>query len=98
MDLVPRPPGWHCSNPNIAPVGEGEVALGWFIGHSAFGHLCVFTRGNEDFGPNSLIYFYPESEVLIIVLTHVRSSGDSLSSSRNVHAWIETVLERQHFL
>ena len=82
----------------LTPISEGKAALGWFVGENNFGHLRVFTRGNEGFGPNSLIYFYPESKILIIVLTHVGSSDGQLSFSRAVHAKIELALEQEHYL
>lgn len=44
----------------ILPIGEGQSALGWFIGTSAAGSRMVFTRGNDDFGANSLIYDCPD--------------------------------------
>ena len=78
----------------LTPISEGEAALGWFAGENDYGHLRVFTRGNEDFGPNSLIYFYPESKFLIIVLTHGGSSDGQISFSRAVHAKIESALDR----
>ena len=80
----------------LTPIGEGESALGWFVGDNDYGQLRVFTRGNEEFGPNSLIYFYPESKLLIIVLTHAGPADGQLSFSRVVHAKIESVLEQEH--
>ena len=82
----------------LTPISEGEAALGWFVGENDFEHLRVFTRGNEDFGPSSLIYFYPESKISIIVLTHAGSSNGQLSFSRAVHAKIESALEQKHYL
>jgi hypothetical protein len=81
----------------LTPISEGEAALGGFVGENNFGHLRVFTRGNEGFGPNSLIYFYPESKILIIVLTHVGLPDGQLSFSRAVHAKIELALEQEHY-
>ena len=81
----------------LTPISEGEAALGWFVGENDFEHLHVFTRGNEDFGPNSLIYYYPESKILIIALTHAGSSDGQLSFSRAVHAKIESALEQEHY-
>ena len=74
------------------PIAEGQVALGWFVGKSANGNVRVFTRGNEDFGANSLVYIYPEFDTEIIVLTHAGNASD-LSWSRLVHAKIEHILE-----
>ena len=73
-------------------IGEGRAAFGWFIGVSPQGHPVRFTRGNEDFGPNSLIYAYPEADVVIIVLTHGGDANDDTSWSRLVHRDIEAAL------
>lgn len=75
-----------------AQIGEGIAALGWFIGVSPQGRPVRFTRGNEDFGPNSLIYAYPDSDVVIIVLTHAGDANDDISWSRQVHRDIEAAL------
>lgn len=74
-------------------IGEGSAAYGWFIGTSPRGRQVRFTRGNEDFGANSLIYAYPESDVVIIVLTHAGDANDDMSWSRQVHHDIEAALE-----
>ncbi len=67
---------------------EGAATLGWFVDSSSRGTRRAFIRGNEDFGANSLIYFYPQEDVTIIVLTHAGDVGD-LSWSRTVHADLE---------
>ncbi len=77
----------------VAPITEGEAALGWFVDRSPRGQKRVFTRGNEDFGANSLIYLYPETDVTIIVLTHAGEANDDLSWSRFIHRELEAALE-----
>jgi len=52
----------------------------------------LFTRGNEDFGANSLIYVYPDREIVIVVLTHAGNANSQLSWSRFVHAQIQNLL------
>jgi CubicO group peptidase (beta-lactamase class C family) len=58
--------------------------LGWYETVSQSGARVLFTRGNEDFGANSLIYVYPEADVSIIILTHAGQSPEDLSWSRLV--------------
>jgi CubicO group peptidase (beta-lactamase class C family) len=74
------------------PIGEGQAAFGWFLGKAAGGTAAVFTRGNEDFGPNSLIYSYPSRNTTIIVLTHAGDANDDASWSRFVLKQLEAVL------
>lgn len=74
-----------------ARIGEGDAGLGWFTSISPRGKQVRFTRGNEDFGANSLIYAYTDDEAVIIVLTHAGDAPD-MSWSRRVHGDIETAL------
>lgn len=74
-----------------ARISEGHATLGWFAGRTDAGTTRIFIRGNEDFGANSLIYFYPEQDVTIIVLTHAGDAAGS-SWSRTVHAGLERAL------
>lgn len=76
----------------VAPIHEGKTALGWFLGRTARGTPTIFTRGNEDFGPNALIYIYPDRDITAIVLTHAGDADDDHSWSRFVLAQIETAL------
>ncbi len=76
----------------IATIQEGQTALGWFVGKSDKGALRIFTRGNEDFGPNSLVYVYPESDTVIVVLSHAGDAGENGSWSRHMHGALERVL------
>lgn len=73
-------------------IGEGQSALGWFLGTTVSGEPTVFTRGNEDMGANSLLYAYPQSNAVIVVLTHAGDKGDDASWSRYLHARIEAIL------
>jgi len=68
----------------VAPIEEGEAALGWFVGHEADGAAYYFTRGNEDFGPNALIYIYPKTETVVVILSHAGQANDDLSWSREL--------------
>lgn len=76
----------------VATISEGHTALAWFLGESPLGRRRIFTRGNEDFGPNSLIYVYPDRETIIVVLTHAGNADAQRSWSRLVHAQIQEIL------
>jgi CubicO group peptidase (beta-lactamase class C family) len=76
----------------VAPIEEGQTALGWFVGKTGGGVTRIFTRGNDDWGPNSLIYAYPASNTVIIVLSHAGMANADLSWSRLVHRKIENLL------
>ena len=76
----------------VAPISEGHTGLAWFLGQSPAGRLRIFTRGNEGFGANSLIYAYPERDIVIIVLTHAGNADGARSWSRAVHEQIESLL------
>ena len=73
-------------------IQEGQAALGWFVGRTPSGVQRVFTRGNEDFGANAAVYFYPEREITIIVLTHAGDAAGGRSWSRRVHGALERAL------
>lgn len=76
----------------VAPISEGHAGLTWFSGLSPSGTRRIFIRGNEDFGPNSLIYVYPERDIVIVVLTHAGNADNERSWSRLVHEQIERLL------
>jgi CubicO group peptidase (beta-lactamase class C family) len=76
----------------VAPIQEGRAALGWFIGTTDTGIVRVFTRGNDDWGPNSLLYAYPDSDMIVIVLTHAGMADADNSWSRLIHRRIERAL------
>ncbi|MFO1016202.1 MAG: serine hydrolase domain-containing protein [Hyphomonadaceae bacterium] len=76
----------------VIDIQEGQSALGWFIGRTDSGAVRIFTRGNEDAGPNALLYYYPATDTTIIVLTHAGDKNDDTSWSRAVHAEIESIL------
>jgi hypothetical protein len=76
----------------VAPIQEGSAALGWFIGKTERGVRRIFSRGNEGFGANGLIYLYPDTNTAIIVLTHAGNDKDNVSYSRAVQTKIEQIL------
>jgi CubicO group peptidase (beta-lactamase class C family) len=77
----------------VAQIKEGHAALGWFTSTSGNGEDVIFTRGNEDFGANSLIYTYPSRHVVIIILTHAGQADLGTSWSRKLHEEIATELQ-----
>lgn len=77
----------------VAPIKEGYTALGWFIRKMHQSSSCIFTRGYEDFGANSLLYAYPDTETVIVVLAHTGDREHEISYSR----WIQTMIEETLF-
>lgn len=88
--IMPRAEAAHLFEP-VVSISEGKAALGWFLGRTAKGTATIFTRGNEDWGPNSLIYAYPDQDVLIVILTHAGDHGEQ-SWSRSLLGGIEGML------
>lgn len=76
----------------IQKIGEGHATLGWFRGRTGSGSEYIFVRGNEDFGANGLLYAYPASNTVIIVLTHAGNADDETSWSRAVLRSLEQQL------
>jgi CubicO group peptidase (beta-lactamase class C family) len=76
----------------VVAIQEGQAALGWFIGHTEHGALRTFVRGNDDTGQNSLLYYYPQTDTTIIVLTHAGYKDDDTSWSRAMLRTLEAVL------
>ena len=56
---------------------EGQAGFGWFHGNSGNGTEFWFTRGNDSFGPNALIYWYPTLHTTVVITSH---AGDDESS------------------
>lgn len=75
-----------------AKIQEGHAAFGWFLNASERGHRFVFTRGNDDFGANALLYAYPDSGTVIVVLTHAGMADDNTSWSRRILGRLQDVL------
>jgi len=77
----------------VVPISEGEAALGWFVTTTPRGTHRVWARGNDDFGPNSLIYTYPDRDLAIVILTHAGQKTDDISYSRALVSELETALK-----
>lgn len=76
----------------MVKIGEGHAALGWFIGTTGSGEQRIFTRGNDDVGSSSLLYAYPQSDTVIVVLSHAGSKDEDTSWARAVHDRLEALL------
>jgi CubicO group peptidase (beta-lactamase class C family) len=76
----------------VVALGEGQGALGWFVSVTPRGTRRIWTRGNDDFGPNGLIYTYPDRDLTIIVLSHAGQRTSELSHSRAMLAALEQAL------
>lgn len=76
----------------VSKISEGFAGLGWFIREAPNGAKCVFVRGNDDYGPNSLVYGYPDDGIVIVILTHGGYNADDVSYSRAMLAALEPVL------
>jgi len=74
-------------------IQEGQAALGWFVSKTALGTRRVWTRGNDDFGPNSLLYTYPDRDLVIIILTHAGQKNDNVTYSRDLLPKLESALK-----
>ena len=74
------------------PISEGHAALGWFVTTTSRGTKRIWTRGNDDFGANSLIYGYPDRDIVIVILTHSGDKPDGSSWSRAVVGELEEAL------
>lgn len=77
----------------VTPIQEGQAALGWFWRRTPLGTECLFSRGNDDFGPNALLYAYPAKKTIVIVLSHAGEKNDDLSYSRGMLQAVETALK-----
>jgi CubicO group peptidase (beta-lactamase class C family) len=62
---------------NHVKIVEGQAGFGWFHGTSGNGMEFWFTRGNDSFGPNALVYWYPTLHTTVVITSH---SGDDKAS------------------
>ena len=56
---------------------EGHAGFAWFRGTDTRDTEYWFTRGNDSFGPNALIYFYPANDITVVITSH---AGDDAAS------------------
>jgi CubicO group peptidase (beta-lactamase class C family) len=72
-------------------IGEGASGLGWFLATAGDG-IRRFSRGNDSFGPNGLIYAYPEKQAVVVILSHAGQKDEDLSFSRAALASVEKLI------
>ena len=65
------------------PLSVGSMARGWFISETN-GTKEIWTRGNEDWGHNGVVRWFPERSVLIIVLTNSGEIGDKNTTGNRI--------------
>ena len=65
------------------PMSVGHMARGWFVSETK-GTTEIWTRGNEDWGHNSVVRWFPERGVLIIVLTNSGEIGDKNTTGNRI--------------
>jgi hypothetical protein len=58
-------------------IEEGKAGFGWFHGQTSNGTDFWFTRGNDSFGPNALIYSFQTIHTTVVITSH---GGDDESS------------------
>ncbi|MBP6389889.1 MAG: beta-lactamase family protein [Flavobacteriales bacterium] len=65
------------------PMSVGHMARGWFVSDTK-GTTEIWTRGNEDWGHNAVVRWFPERGVLIIVLTNSGEIGDKNTTGNRI--------------
>ena len=61
-----------------------EIGFNWFGRHTDQGVYMKFTRGQESFGGNAVIYDYPDQQVTIITATN---AGPAETGDGPVEGW-----------
>ena len=74
---------------HVQTAGGTEIGFNWFARSNDDGIFMRFSRGQESFGGNAVIYIYPEQELTIITATNAgpAESGDGAVTgwSRRAH-------------
>lgn len=71
-----------------------EIAFGWFRSASRFSGQDIWSRGNEDWGHNAILYAIPSRGYVMAVTSNSGSVGDE-PWSRRVRDGIESLLADQ---
>jgi len=61
-----------------------RVGYNWFWEQSDVGHWMLWTRGQEQYGANAVLYLFPGSDLILIAITH---AGPAESGSGPVTGW-----------
>jgi CubicO group peptidase (beta-lactamase class C family) len=74
---------------HVQTSGGTEIGFNWFARSNDDGNFMRFSRGQESFGGNAVIYIYPEQELTIITATNAgpAENGDGAVTgwSRRAH-------------
>lgn len=65
------------------PLSVGSMARGWFISETN-DTKEIWTRGTEDWGHNGVVRWFPEKDLLIIVLTNSGEIGDKQTTGNRI--------------
>ncbi len=65
------------------PISVGHMAGGWFVSVTK-STTEIWTRGNEDWGHNGVVRWFPERGILIIVLTNSGEIGDKNTTGNRI--------------
>ncbi len=60
------------------------MGYGWFISTAANGQLEYWTRGNESFGHNGVLRWFPEQDLVIIVQSNTGEKGSSSQTDNRI--------------
>jgi CubicO group peptidase (beta-lactamase class C family) len=74
---------------HVQTAGGTEIGFNWFSRHNDNGVYMKFSRGQESFGGNAVIYVYPEQQLTIITATNAgpaeTGDGPITGWSRRAH-------------
>ncbi len=74
-------------------LSETDVAFGWFVSNPQGGQKEIWTRGNEDWGHNGVLRWFPERRAVIIVLTNSGELGEkSVTGNRLISDGIAKII------
>ncbi len=70
---------------NHMNIREGlEMGYGWFIGTQNNGAIEIWTRGNESFGHNAVLRWFPEEELVIVVTSNTGEKGSPTETDNRI--------------
>lgn len=73
-------------------LSETGVASGWFVSSTEWGKE-IWTRGTEDWGHNGVLRWFPDSNVVIIVLSNSGERGDkNITANRFISDGIAKII------
>jgi CubicO group peptidase (beta-lactamase class C family) len=69
---------------HVQTAGGTEIGFNWFGGQTESGVRMLFSRGQESYGGNAVIYLYPEQDLTIITATN---AGPAETGEGPVEGW-----------